>query len=121
MAATQTVTLEDDVEVVVRTLTAAEIYEWQVEIEAKEAGELPCNPAYDLFFDDCGLDDLARMCDLRASELAAFTHVELDPVLETARRLNPPFFRTRAAMVQARVAMTAQHILAARETLHEPH
>lgn len=121
MAASQTVTLHDGVDVVVRTLTAQEIYEWQVEIEAKESGELPCNPAYDLFFDDCGLDDLARMCDLSAHDLAQYTHDELAEVVEAARRLNPPFFRTRAAMVGARVAMQAQRILAARETLQKQH
>jgi len=119
VAATLTVSL-GEMRVAVRALTAREIYEWQVEVEAKEAGELPCNPAYDLFFDDCGLDDLARMCDCDADDLAEFNHHELAPVLDAARELNRPFFRTRAAMVQARIAQQALAVAAARETPRAP-
>jgi len=103
--------------VTVRALTAREIHAWLVEIEAKEAGELPSNPAYDLFFDDCGLDDLARMCDCSADELAEYSHLDLDPILRAARELNAPFFRTRAVLVQARIAVRAQALAAARERL----
>lgn len=118
MAASITVNL-GELPVAVRALTAREIYEWQVEIEAKQAGQLPCNPAYDLFFDDCGLDDLARMTDADADDLAEFTADELGPVIDAARELNRPFFRVRAALAEATMAHQALAMLEARERQRE--
>lgn len=120
MPATLTVPLGDRT-VVVRTLTVREIYDWQASIEAKLAGDVACNPAYDLALPDCSLHDLARMCDATADELAEHTHVDLEPVVDAARKLNPPFFVVRAWQAEQILARHALALASARQTQPAPH
>lgn len=80
--------------VTVRELTVAEVRAWVTESAASTFRD----PVQAMVWDDLGLDELARMCDVGSSELEAFSPSELAPVLEAARSLNPAFFRLRAAL-----------------------
>lgn len=82
--------------VTVRELTVAEVRAWLVEAEAGA----PVDPLRAMVFDDCSLDDLARMADVSAARLESFTAGELAPLHEAARALNPHFFRVRAALTR---------------------
>lgn len=116
----QTVINLGDLPVTVRAITARELYDWQIEIEAKASGKVTCISAYDLFFDDCGLEDLARMTDQPVDVLAEYSHDELLPVLEAARGLNKPFFRLRAVMAEQAMAVKALQLAEAHERLRAP-
>lgn len=78
----------------VRELTFGEVRDWMVSSEAGAA----IDPLHALAFDDCSLDDLARMCDRSAAELEEFTPSELESLVRTCKELNPHFFRLRAAL-----------------------
>lgn len=78
----------------VRELTFAEVRAWMVECEAGASTD----PLHALAFDDCSLDDLARMCDRSAAELEAFTPSELESLVRACKEINPHFFRLRAAL-----------------------
>lgn len=80
--------------ITVRELTFSDVRDWLVETEA--AGQR--DPLHALALEDCGLDDLARMCDVSADDLEVFTPFEIEPVVEICRKLNPHFFRVRAAL-----------------------
>lgn len=84
--------------VTVRELTVAEVRSWLVEAESGA----PVDPLRAMVFDDCSLDDMARMVDVAAAALEQFTNSELEPLRDACRALNPHFFRVRAAL--ARVA-----------------
>jgi hypothetical protein len=83
--------------VVVHELTVAEVRSWFIALD----GNTERDALDALVFEDCGLDDLARMTDHAADELASFTPSQLEPVLQAARELNPFFFRVRAALAAA--------------------
>ncbi len=78
----------------VRELTFGEVRDWMVSSEAGAA----IDPLHALAFDDCSLDDIARMCDRSAAELEAFTPSELESLVRTCKEINPHFFRLRAAL-----------------------
>lgn len=80
----------------VRELTVAEVRAWLVEAEAGAA----VDPLRAMVFDDCSLDDLARMSDVPAETLEQFTTSELAPLHDAAKALNPHFFRVRAALIR---------------------
>jgi hypothetical protein len=90
--------------VTVRELTVAEVRTWLVEIEAGIA----VDPLGSMVFDDCSLDDLARMSDATATGMEALTYGELLPLRDACRALNPHFFRVRAAVQKVARAIEAE-------------
>ncbi len=78
----------------VRELTVGEVRAWVTETAASTWRD----PIQATVWDDVGLDELARMTDATAEDLEPFTPGELQPVLDAARKLNPSFFRLRAAL-----------------------
>jgi hypothetical protein len=82
--------------VTVRELTVSEVRSWLVEVESGA----PVDPLRAMVFDDCSLDDLARMADVSAARLEGLTGSELAPIYEAAKALNPHFFRVRAALTR---------------------
>lgn len=82
--------------VTARELTVAEVRSWLVESEAGA----PVDPLRAMVFDDCSLDDLARMSDAAATSLEGFTNSELEPLRDACKALNPHFFRVRAALIR---------------------
>jgi hypothetical protein len=90
----------------VRELTVAEVRAWMSEIEA-----IPQRDAlHALALEDCGIDDLARMCNVSTHQLEAFSPSQLAPVVAAAKELNPHFFRVRAALNSVARTMMAQAI-----------
>ena len=77
-------------------LTVAEVRCWLVEAESGAA----VDPLRAMVFEDCSLDDLARMTDADAEMLEGFTASELAPLYDAAKALNPHFFRVRAALTR---------------------
>lgn len=81
----------------VRELTFVEVREWFVALDSNQDRDV----LHALAFEDCGLDDLARMCNVPAEALEQCTPSELRPVVQAARALNPFFFRVRASISAA--------------------
>lgn len=103
MAATKVVELAG-VKVTVRELTVAEVRAWLAEIEAG----VVVDPLGSMVFDDCSLDDLARMSDATAANMEALTYGELLPLRDACKALNPHFFRVRAAVQKVARAIEAE-------------
>lgn len=78
----------------VKELTVGEVRAWVTETAATTWRD----PIQATVWEDVGLDELARMTDASAEDLESFTPSELEPVIEAARKLNPSFFRLRAAL-----------------------
>lgn len=93
MAAENTVPLKDLV-VTVRELAVEEVRTWAKEVEAGA----PVDPLRHFVFDDCSLDDVARMCDCSAEELERYGATELIPLRDKAKAMNPYFFRVRGVL-----------------------
>ena len=75
-------------------LSFTEVRNWMVECESGATTD----PLHALAFDDCGLDDIARMCDVSVAALEAYTPTELADLVAACKALNPHFFRVRAAL-----------------------
>ena len=103
MAATKVVELAG-APVTVRELTVAEVRTWLAEIEAGVA----VDPLGSMVFDDCSLDDLARMSDVTAAALEGMTYGEMLPLRDACKALNPHFFRVRAAVQKVARAIEAE-------------
>jgi len=93
MGMAQTTAVGDRV-VVVHELTVGEVRDW---IAAAEAGAQE-DALQGLALDDCGLSDLARMSDISADELEAYTPSEMADLIAVCKEVNPHFFRVRAAL-----------------------
>lgn len=87
--------------VTVRELTIAEVRSWVAECEAGAA----VDPLRSLVFDDCSLDDLARMCDLPASEMEVYQPSALAELHDKCRAMNPHFFKVREALMSVSRAL----------------
>lgn len=99
--------------VTVRELTVAEVRDWMVETETG-AGQ---DPLHALVLEDCGLGDLARMCDLGTAEMEAYAPSDLAELIAASKALNPHFFRMRAALSNvARVMLQEAEALASSAT-----
>lgn len=94
MAVTRQVTLPNGETATVRELTVAEVRDWVTDSAAAGARD----PIHALALDGLGLDELARMVSCTAADLEAFAPSELAELLETAKALNPHFFRLRSAL-----------------------
>lgn len=103
MGATRIVELPG-VKVTARELTVAEVRSWLVEMEAGT----PVDPLGSMVFDDCSLDDLARMSDAAADSLEGLTYSEILPLRDACKALNPHFFRVRAAVQKVARAIEAE-------------
>ena len=93
MTATAQVQIGDRT-VSIRELSVSEIRDWVAEHEAGAS----VDPLRCLVFDDCSLDDLARMCDMDAKDMEAFGAVTLEPLRDKCKALNPHFFKVREAL-----------------------
>ena len=77
--------------VIVRELTVAEVRAWVAEHEAG----VPVDPLRALVFDDCSLDDLARLCDLPVEEMEQHTVADLTPLRDKAKARQGAAFDLR--------------------------
>ena len=93
MAVTRSVSVGDRL-VTVRELTVREVRDWLADADCGA----PDDPIHALAHEDCSLSDLARMSDIAARDLEDYTPSELEALVATARKLNPHFFRVRAAL-----------------------
>lgn len=87
----QTVAVADQL-ITVRELTTAQLREWFARFTN---GETEGDHLQELTLEDISLLDLAIMTDRSADELEIFTVAELRRIAETAKELNPHFFRLR--------------------------
>ena len=60
-----------------------------------------------MVFDDCSLDDLARMCDMTADDMEQFGPMELAPLRDKCKAFNPHFFKVREALIGVSRAIEA--------------
>lgn len=94
-----------DLTVTVRELTVREVRDWALKAEQ---GLIEVDPIAALALDDASLHDVALMSDRSVGELEVLTPSELDKVVEVCRKLNPHFFRIRAAMARAALVIQAE-------------
>ena len=102
-AALNTVQLQDRT-ITIRELTVAEVRTWAKEMEAGAA----VDPLRCMVFDECSLDDLARMGDCPADALESFKPSELRLLLDKAKAMNPYFFKVREVLFGISRVMTAE-------------
>jgi hypothetical protein len=88
--------------VTVRELTVREVRDW---LTSLEKGSAQVDAGGEFVWDDCSLQDLARMSDAPLDFFDDFAPSDLAPLREAARSLNPHFFRLRAAVAAAQAAM----------------
>lgn len=81
--------------VTVRELSVTEVRNWVAEQEGGAQGD----PIRAFVFEDCSLDDLARMCGMPAAAMEAYGPSDLADLHEKCRALNPHFFRVREALI----------------------
>ena len=87
--------------ITVRELTFAEVRDWMTSVDAGET----VDALHTLAFEDCGLDDIARMIDVPARDLEDCTPSELEELVAACKKLNPHFFRGRAMLSGVALAM----------------
>jgi len=102
MAASEQIKLGEHT-ITVKELSVSDVRSWVAE---NEAGAL-VDPLRALVFDDCSLDDLARMCDLSAEDMESFGPLELSPLREKCKAFNPHFFKVREALTGVSRAIQA--------------
>jgi hypothetical protein len=104
MALTQVVTIAG-LEVTVKELTVREVREWATKVDL---GLVAFDAVRHLALDDCSVDDILVMSDATAEDLDTLAPSEFAPLVEACRKLNPHFFRVRAAMAGAALVMEKQ-------------
>ncbi|MBP8788755.1 MAG: hypothetical protein KBE22_03210 [Candidatus Accumulibacter sp.] len=102
MAASEQIRLGEHT-VTVKELSVADVRNWVAENEAGAT----VDPLRSLVFDDCSLDDLARMCDMPAEVMEKFGPLELAPLREKCKAFNPHFFKVREALTGVSRAIQA--------------
>ena len=102
MAASEQITIGDRA-VTVSELSVAKVRNWVVESEAGAA----VDPLRAFVFDDCSLDDLARMCDMAADDMEQYGPMELAPLRDKCKAFNPHFFKVREALIGVSRAIEA--------------
>ena len=90
--------------VTVKELTVSDVRNWVAEQEAGAS----VDPLRSMVFDDCSLDDLARMADIEAIALESMTFADLETLRTTCKALNPHFFRVRAALLRVARQLEAE-------------
>ena len=92
-----------EVTVTVRELSVAEVRAWVAEFEAGDR----VDPIRSMVFDDCSLDDLARMCDMPAEAMEAHGPAGLADLHAKCKAINPHFFKVREALLGVSRAIQA--------------
>lgn len=104
----------DTVQIGSRTVTVRELRPLEVRqyFETLSNGK-PVDPYRRLMVEACSLDDLAMMTDCTADELEADADSDADfaRLVAVCKRLNPFFFRVRAAMDIVAREMDASSLL----------
>lgn len=88
--------------VTVRELTVREVRDWAQSIEM---GLIKVDPVAFMAMEDCSLQDMEFMTDKTVAELEVLAPSELAEIVAICRKLNPHFFRLRAAMSGAALVM----------------
>lgn len=88
--------------VTVRELTVREVRDWAQSIEM---GLIKVDAVAFMAMEDASLQDLEFMTDKAVADLEALAPSELAGVVAMCRKLNPHFFRLRAAMSGAALVM----------------
>lgn len=97
MALTHSLTI-NDLTVTVRELTVREVRDWAARVSA---GLVEVDPVAHLVLDACSLQDIELMSDKTVADLDGLAPSELAEIEVVCRKLNPHFFRLRAAMAGA--------------------
>lgn len=100
--------------VTVKELTVGQVRDWALKVDA---GLIQVDPVRHLALDECSIQDIVIMSDAEESALDALAPSEFVPLVDACRKLNPHFFRVRAAMSGAAMLMADQ---AQRTLLSEP-
>lgn len=90
--------------VTVKELTVTDVRNW---VAIQEAG-IAVDVVGQMVFDDCSLDDLARMSDMSIEAMNECTHAQLLVLRDACRGLNPHFFKVREALVNVSRVMQAE-------------
>jgi hypothetical protein len=109
MPATHRVTIGERT-VTVRELTVREVRDWALRVDA---GLIPLDAVGQFALPDCTLSDLIEMSDATAELLDDLAPSELEQIAEVARKLNPHFFKLRAALsgaAQVLIQEARQHL-----------
>ena len=101
MALTHTVTV-GALAITVKEMTVREVREWATKVDA---GLVEFDTIRHLTLDECSVDDLLVMSDATGEDLDTLAPSEFAPLIDTCRKLNPHFFRVRAAMSGAALVM----------------
>lgn len=104
MALTQTVPV-GDLTVTVKELTVTEVRDWATKVDL---GLVEFDAVRHLALDECSVDDILVMSDATGEDLDTLAPSEFAPLIEACRKLNPHFFRVRAAMAGAALVMEKQ-------------
>jgi len=91
--------------VTVRELTVREVRDWAAQIDT---GLAPLDAVGEMMLSDCSLADLQRMSDADAELLEGLGTSDLELIAAAARKLNPHFFRLRAALAGAARVLTSE-------------
>lgn len=97
MPASHTITVSG-LAVTVRELTVREVRDWATKVSA---GLVEVDPVAHLMIDDCSMQDIELMSDKTVADLDVLAPSDLYEVAAICRKLNPHFFRLRAAMAGA--------------------
>lgn len=104
MALTQIVPI-GDLTITVKELTVREVRDWATKVDL---GLVEFDAVRHLALDECSVEDLLVMSDATGEGLDTLAPSEFAPLVEACRKLNPHFFRVRAAMAGAALAMQRQ-------------
>jgi len=95
----RTVTLEHlNLTVTVKELTVGDIRTWLREIQELKGFDLVDGALFQE--EGASIDDLLRMTSLDKAEVDQLTPADLAKVLEKCKKVNPHFFRFRAAVLE---------------------
>lgn len=88
-----------------RELTIREVRDWALSVEQ---GLIEVDPIASMALEEASLQDLEFMTDKTVAEMEALAPSELADVVAMCRKLNPHFFRLRAAMSGAALVMRSE-------------
>lgn len=95
----RTVTLDHrNLTVTVAELTVGDIRDWLREVQELQGFDLVDGALFQE--EGASIDDVLRMTDLDKGEIDRLTPADLAKVLEKCRKVNPHFFRFRAAVLE---------------------
>lgn len=104
MALSHTVTV-GELAITVKELTVREVREWALKVDH---GLIPFDAVRHLTLDECSVEDILVMSDATGEDLDTLAPSEFAPLVDACRKLNPHFFRVRAAMAGAALVMAKE-------------